>query len=101
MAATINAVAQFPRRDEVWVIPCANAQRDLGVHSDIARVAVGNAAPSPMPSATRERNSDSNPPAAPVQTVANATAMDAAASVSLGPNLSPNIPPKSWNSAYG
>ena len=53
----VTAIAQ-PR--EECVIPCANPQL-LGVQRDMARVAVGNAAPSPKPNARRSAKSETNP----------------------------------------
>jgi len=47
---TISAVDQLPTREKVCVIPCAKAHRPIGVQTDMARVAVGKAAPSPIPS---------------------------------------------------
>ena len=75
------------------VIPCAKPQLPTGVQLDIARVAVGNAAPSPNPKARRSANSDTNPAAAPVSMVDRATIPQQTDSVSRGPNLSPIQPP--------
>src|ERR1700730_6099884 len=65
--AISGCVKAFPMRENEWVIPCAKPQRSTGVQLDIARVAVGNAAPSPNPSARRNANSEANPPAAPAR----------------------------------
>src|SRR3954464_2101504 len=46
-AAISGGVTAFPMRANECVIPCANPQRSTGVQLDIARVAVGKAAPSP------------------------------------------------------
>ena len=83
----------FPIRANECVIPCANPQLPAGVQLDIARVAVGNAAPSPKPNARRSANSETNPPAAPVSMVDAPTMAQQTDSVSRGPNLSPIQPP--------
>ena len=78
---TTSAVDQWPTREKVCVIPCAKAHRPIGVHTDMARVAVGKAAPSPMPSSIRARNNDASPPTAPgslTAVAASATRVDLA-----------------------
>src|SRR5579883_1984867 len=49
-SAIKGGVTALPIRAKEWVMPCAKAQLRSGVHVDMARVAVGNVAPSPMPS---------------------------------------------------
>ena len=61
MPATSGGVSAFPIRAHECVIPCANPHFPAGVHVDIARVAVGNAGPSPNPRAIREAISEANP----------------------------------------
>src|ERR1700731_1976580 len=55
--ATIGGVTVPPIRENEWVKPCAKPRLLAGVQYCIARVAVGNVAPSPKPSATRAMNS--------------------------------------------
>src|SRR6516162_7994062 len=52
-AATIGGAAALPKRAEEWVMPWAKPRLSGFVHDCIARVAVGNVAPSPKPSSTR------------------------------------------------
>ena len=92
-AATSAGVSAFPIRLNECVMPCAKPQRPTGVQIAMARVAVGNAAPSPNPNARRTPNSDANPPTAPVSAVAAVTMAQHAASVILGPKRSPIQPP--------
>ena len=54
--ATSGGVRALPRRALECVIPCANPRLPSGVQSDMARVAVGNVAPSPNPSITRAKS---------------------------------------------
>src|SRR5262245_4890900 len=68
--ATSGGVIALPMRANAWVMPWAKPQRASGVHTDMARVAVGNVAPSPIPSASRAANSEASPPTAPVAAVA-------------------------------
>src|SRR5579863_2402112 len=80
-----GGVTAIPIRENECVIPCAKPQLPTGVQLDIARVAVGNAAPSPNPKATLSANNDTNPAAAPVSMVETATIPQQADSVSRGP----------------
>ena len=82
-------------RDPLREAPVA----EPGSKLDIARVAVGNAAPSPKPRARRRAKSDTNPLAAPVSMVETPTIAQHADSVRRGPNLSPIQPPMSWKKA--
>src|SRR5436305_259143 len=54
--ATTGGVRAFPNLALECVIPCAKPRRDAGVQSHMARVAVGNVAPSPNPSITRAKS---------------------------------------------
>src|SRR3984957_12077024 len=83
----INAgVSAFPIRLNECVMPCANPQLPAGVQLAIARVAVGNAAPSPKPKARRIANREANPPTAPVRIVDTPTMAQHTLRVSRGPN---------------
>ena len=64
--ATSGGVSAFPPRANVCVMPWANPRRSLGNHMAIARVAVGNAAPSPKPRTSRAAKSEAKPLTAPV-----------------------------------
>src|SRR5579864_92375 len=90
-----GGVRAFPMRENEWVMPCAKPQRSTGVQLDIARVAVGNAAPAPNPNARRNANREANPPAIPVSTVETPTIAQHADSVNRAPSLSPIQPPMS------
>src|SRR5712664_1783863 len=92
-AAIRGGVSAFPMRPKECVIPCAKPQLRAGVQLDMARVAVGNAAPSPKPNARRNANNETNPPDAPVSTVDTPTMAQHSDKVSRGPNLSPTHPP--------
>jgi hypothetical protein len=59
----------LPIRENEWVTPCAKPHCPRGIQAAIARVAVGNAAPSPKPKASRTRTSAVSPPTAPVSAV--------------------------------
>jgi len=67
------------------VSPCAKPRLVAGVQYCIARVAVGNVAPSPKPSAKRARNSVARLPTKPVAIVAAAQIMPHQNSVLRGP----------------
>src|SRR5437867_10420062 len=47
--AISHGVSEFPRREDAWVMPWAKPRLDFAVQKDMARVAVGNVAPSPNP----------------------------------------------------
>jgi hypothetical protein len=99
---TINGGATaLPMRDAACVVPCAKPRLSAGIQFDMARVAVGNVAPSPSPSNKRAMISDTNPPASPVITVAAAQITAQTVSVRRGPNRSPTHPPIIWNTRYG
>src|SRR5262249_43159385 len=100
-AAISGGVMALPIRAAEWVMPWANPQLRSGIHTVMARVAVGNVAPSPTPSARRAANRLASPPTTPVAAVATHTMRAQTHSVKRGPNLSPKYPPISWNSAYG
>ncbi len=99
--AISGGVNALPIRENEWVMPCAKPHCPGGIQAAIARVAVGNAAPSPKPKASRTRTSAVSPPTAPVSAVERQTTNPDTPSVKRGPNLSPSHPPISWNSAYG
>ena len=94
-----GGVSALPIRDAEWVMPWAKPHRVAGSQVAIARVAVGNAAPSPKPSARRTRNREVSPPTAPVSAVDMQTISAEAPSVRRGPSLSPSQPPISWKTA--
>ncbi len=89
----------MPSRAKECVTPWAKPRLPAGVQLCIARVAVGNVAPSPKPSATRKNISDTRPVASPVNAVANAQMAPQMSSVLRGPSRSPTHPPITWNSA--
>ncbi len=64
--ATRSGVSALPSLAAACVMPWANPQLRAGIQSAIARVAVGKAAPSPKPNASRTATSEANPPARPV-----------------------------------
>jgi hypothetical protein len=70
-------------------MPWAKPQFRSGVHTAMARVAVGKAAPSPTPRASRAPNRLMRPPTAPVAAVAMQTIRPLTESVRRAPNLSP------------
>src|SRR5690348_15895091 len=74
-ATTSGGDIALPNRANEWVIPCANPRRAGAVQFAIARVAVGNVAPSPTPSSTRQNNSYQNPLTRPTSSVAPAQMM--------------------------
>src|ERR1700680_4738868 len=90
---TSGGVTALPTRAKAWVIPCAKPRFPIAVQFDIARVAVGNVAPSPRPSRIRARTIDTSPPAKPVSTVAPAQMNEQIVNVRRGPNRSPIQPP--------
>src|SRR5437764_3458271 len=92
-ATTTGGVIALPSRAAAWVMPCAQPDLPPGSQLDIARVAVGNVAPSPSPSSTRTANIDHSPPTSPVSIVATAQVRPQTISVRRAPNLSPNQPP--------
>src|SRR4051812_28704967 len=67
----------------------------------MARVAVGNPAPSPKPNARRTTNNDATPVVVLVTIVDSATIAQQSASVRRAPSRSPIQPPISWKTAYG
>ena len=97
-SATTGGVTALPSRAKEWVRPCAKPRRFAGVQYCIARVAVGNVAPSPKPSAKRATNSAARPLTKPVEMVAAAQIMPHQNSVLRGPKRSPTQPPITWNS---
>ena len=54
--AISQGVMELPKRENACVMPWANPRFDFGIQYDIARVAVGNVAPSPKPKTTRAMN---------------------------------------------
>src|ERR1035438_5576434 len=62
-------VSALPMRPKEWVMPCPKPQLRAGVQLDMARVAVGKAAPSLKPRPRRSKNNETNPPVAPVNIV--------------------------------
>ena len=92
-AATTGGVTALPSRANECVTPWAKPRLLGGVQFCIARVAVGNVAPSPKPSATRNAISDTRPTASPVSAVATAQIAPHTSSVLRGPNRSPIRPP--------
>src|SRR6202051_4412293 len=56
-----GGVIALPIRANEWVIPWAKPQLRSGVHTAIARVAVGKVAPSPLPSASGAGNRLTSP----------------------------------------
>jgi hypothetical protein len=89
MTAINGGVTALPIRADEWVMPCAKPQLRSGIHTDMARVAVGNVAPSPTPNASRAANRLASPPTTPVAAVATQTIRLLTQSVRRGPNLSP------------
>src|ERR1700724_1080065 len=61
-----GGVRALPSRAKEWVMPWAKPQFRSGVHTAMARVAVGKAAPSPTPRTSRAKNRLMRPPTAPV-----------------------------------
>src|SRR5260221_3230183 len=100
-AAISGGVTALPKREKEWVMPWAKPNRASGIQLVIARVAVGKAAPSPKPRASRAASSAANPPAAPVSTVAAQTTRPQIPRVRRAPKRLPSQPPTSWNSAQG
>ena len=98
---TTTGVMAFPSREAECVMPCAQPQEDAGDQLAMARVAVGNAAPSPKPSRRRIRKRLPRPPARPVAIVVTATTSPLQNSVRRGPKRSAIQPPKIWKKAYG
>ena len=84
-----GGVTARPIRANEWVIPCAKPQLRSGTHTAMARVAVGNVEPSPIPRASRAANRLASPPTTPVAAVATHTIRLLTQSVRRGPNLSP------------
>ena len=64
-----GGVTALPNRAKACVIPCAQPRWSGRIQFARARVAVGKAGPSPIPSTSRAQNSDTRPPTSPVQTV--------------------------------
>jgi hypothetical protein len=93
--ATIGAAAPAPTRPAAWVIPSAVPRDASEVQLEIARVAAGKVAPSPMPSANRTANSEPSPRTAPVAIVVIDHANPHIVSVRRAPKRSANQPPTS------
>ncbi len=100
-ATTAGGVMALPRRDAAWVMPCAQPDLPPGSQVDMARVAVGNVAPSPKPSSIRAATRVQSPPTSPVMMVATDQISPQAIRVRRAPNLSPNQPPITWQIRYG
>ncbi len=97
--ATSGGVTALPKRAKECVSPWAKPRRPAGVQYCMARVAVGNVAPSPKPSRTRHRKSETMPLANPVRMVATAQMRPQANNVRRGPKRSPTQPPMIWKIA--
>src|ERR1700751_6264107 len=65
-----GGVAVLPIRADEWVVPWEEPQLRSGTQTALARVAVGKAAPSPIPRASRAANRLASPPTAPAAAVA-------------------------------
>src|SRR5438270_13087133 len=95
MRATTNGGATaLPMRANECVMPWAYPRFAAGTQFDMARVAVGKVAPSPIPRSTRAEKSDHRPVAAPVRIVAPAQITPEMLRVLRGPNRSAIQPPK-------
>jgi hypothetical protein len=92
-ASTMGGVTAPPSRAQLCVMPCAKPRSRAGSHQVNARVAVGNAPPSPMPTSTRQTTSDSTLQDRPVRMVAAAQSKLSAARTRRGPNRSDAHPP--------
>ena len=91
---TTGGATAPPRRAKLCVMPCAKPRSVIGNQNVKARVAVGNAPPSPMPRTKRNAISAPSPQAKPHRIVAAAQIRLSTVSTSLGPNLSAHQPPK-------
>ncbi len=91
--ATRGGVKALPSRALAWVIPWANARFSFGVQSLIARVDMGNVAPSPNPSMTRRKSTAARLLTVPVNRVADAQITPQTVSPIRAPNRSLTQPP--------
>src|SRR5579864_3616470 len=92
-ASTIGGVTAPPSLAQLCVMPWAKPRSRGGSHQVNARVAVGNAPPSPMPTSTRQTTSDSTLHDRPVRIVAAAHSELSAVRTQRGPNRSDAQPP--------
>src|ERR1700733_7908902 len=92
-AATSGGVTVLPNREQACVIPWAQPRLTGAVQLDMARVAVGNVAPSPNPRKNRPTSNLTKPPTKPVATVAPAQTTAQTANVRRAPNRSLSQPP--------
>src|SRR5581483_2570892 len=97
---TSGGANAFPMRAKECVMPCAKPRFAAGVQFDIARVAVGKVAPSPIPRRSRAAKSDQRPPTNPVRMVEPAQIKPERVSVLRGPNLSAMKPPETCRARY-
>src|SRR5579864_1100840 len=100
-ASTIGGVTAPPSLAQLCVTPWAKPRSRGGSHQVNARVAVGNAPPSPMPTSTRQTTSDSTLHDRPVRIVAAAHSELSAVRTQRGPNRSDAQPPAICIAAYG
>lgn len=98
-AAKSGGVIALPKRAKAWVMPCAQPRFVAGVQDASARVAVGNAAPSPKPSRMRAAKSEAKPLTPPIRTVAADQSVPQMTSVQRAPRKSPSHPPAIWKKA--
>ena len=101
IARTIGGVTAPPSRAKLWVMPCAKPRSRTGSQQVNARVAVGNAPPSPTPTSMRNATSDATLHDKPVRMVAAAHSRLSTASTRRGPNRSDIQPPTICMAAYG
>src|SRR5260370_38538015 len=99
--ATRGGVMALPEPERAWVIPWANGRFFGGVQSLIARVDMGNVAPSPNPSMTRKKSTAARLLTVPVNRVADAQIMPQTVSPIRAPNRSLTQPPMIWKMRYG
>src|SRR5580698_1641684 len=92
-AAIITGLIAFPNRENECVMPWAKPRLLAGIQLASARVAVGNAEPSPTPSRSRAISSDIAPSTYPSITVAADQIAPQINSVRRGPSLSASQPP--------
>ena len=97
----MGGVIAPPRRAKLWVMPCAKPRSRTGSQKVKARVAVGNAPPSPAPTSSRKTTSDATLHDNPVMIVADAHSRLKIASTRRGPNRSDSQPPTICIPAYG
>ena len=101
MARTMDGVIAPPRRAKLCVMPCAKPRSRTGSQNVKARVAVGNAPPSPAPTRRRNTTSEATLHDNPVMIVADAHKRLKTASTRRGPNRSDSQPPTICVPAYG